>query len=64
MSTRDRFINHAMNQFGFTKAEAATIYTVFLREKVMKIDKHTGDFKLVHGAFWDKYPMNRALEIA
>ena len=50
-------------QFGFTDAEARHIYDVFIKEKVLLIDKHTGQFTLSHGAFWDKQVMLNALAV-
>ena len=58
------FIRCAMAQFGYSRKEAATIYDVFLREKVMKIETCTGAFKLVHGIYWDKQVMDNALKLA
>ena len=66
MDTREAnsFIRCAMAQFGFSRNEAAIIYDVFLREKVMKVEAGTGAFKLVHGIYWDKQVMENALKLA
>jgi len=62
MNSRDGFINAVMNQFHFTEQEARHIYKVFIRENVLRVDKVSGSISLVHGAFWDKKVMVRALE--
>ena len=61
----NKFIVYAMRDFGYTAAEATTIYLVYLKLKAMSVDIHcTGGFRLQHGALWDKEIMDRALEIA
>ena len=64
MTTTERFIESVMEQFGFTENEARKIFKVYQKAKVVKIDRVSGQWNLTHGAFWDKDPMNRALERA
>ena len=59
----ESFIKCVMEQFNKTQQEAEIILSVFKREKVVKIDARIGQFKLVHGAFWEAQVMDNALAI-
>lgn len=58
------FIEALNEQFGFGAEDATTIWRVYLKEKVVKANPHTGQFDLRHGIFWDREIMERALEVA
>jgi hypothetical protein len=59
-----KFIDAVVEQFNFSQEDATTIYNVYLREKIVNIDAVGGQYRLTHGAFWDKEVMKRALESA
>ena len=63
MDSKTRFKNAVSEQFGFNSDEAETIYNVFKKAKVLKVDGVNGNFSLVHGAFWSKDVMLNALEM-
>ena len=62
VAAEDKFVENVMEQFNFNKDEAEKILDVYMKNKLVKIDSVTGDFKIKHGAFWEKEPMERALE--
>ena len=60
----DNFIANVREQFGFTEREAETILNMYRKAKAVRLDWAMGRYSLTHGAFWERAPMERALELA
>lgn len=61
VNAENAFITSVMEQFGFTLIESAKILVEYKKAKVLSIDPVCGQFKLKHGAFWDKDVMLNAV---
>jgi len=57
------FINLVVDQFKFTPEEATKILAVYKKMKIAKLVVAMGRYDIVHGAYWDKEVMQRALEM-
>ena len=62
INARDNFISSIQEQFGFTHAESDKILSTFIKAKAVKLDWAMGRYDIVHGAFWSREVMERALE--
>ena len=57
------FISDVIEQFGFTQEQATKILAVYKKYKIAKVDPVMGRVNIKHGAYWDKEPMSKALEV-
>lgn len=62
-NARTAFLSSLMEQFQYTEEQAATIFTVYKKNKIIKLDPIMGRYTLTHGAFWDKPVLDRALAL-
>lgn len=58
-----KFSAMLVDDHGFTQEEADRIRTVYLREKILKIDPIGGGFSLIHGAFLEADVLRRAARV-
>lgn len=56
------FTGNIIEQFGFTQAQADEILRVYRVVKAVKYDAAMGRYNLTHGAYWDRVPMENALQ--
>lgn len=56
------FTGNIVEQFGFTQAQADEILRVYRVVKAVKYDAAMGRYNLTHGAYWDRVPMENALQ--
>jgi len=54
------FLSNVIDR-GFSSAEARTIFDVYRKARLLKLDAVGGVYTAVHGAIWDKAVMLRAL---
>ena len=62
-NAREGFIGELMEQFEYTEAQAAHILDVYRREHVVKLVPAMGRYDLVHGMFWERDILDRALTL-
>ena len=62
-NAQDGFVSNLMDQFGYTQDQAEYIMNVYRREHVIKLDAAIGRYKLVHGMFWERDILDRALTL-
>lgn len=53
-----------MEQFGVSKNDAYKAFTTLKRAKAIKLDPVMGVYNLIHGAFWEKDVILRAIAAA
>jgi len=58
------FTKAVMDQFGFDEIDAKRIERVYRKEKLFSFDSVAGGFTMKSGAFWEEYPMNKAVDVA
>ena len=63
MNVKQRFTESLKRNFGFTDAECEKIYSVYLRERILKIDCVTGQYSLAHGEFFEREVLERAIAL-
>jgi len=56
-----KFTSNVMEQFDYTQEQALAILDVFIKLKAVKMDYGIGIYQLVHGRYWEKDVMDRAL---
>ena len=56
------FTGDIVEQFGFTQEQADEILRVYRLVKAVKYDAAMGKYNLTHGAFWERIPMENALQ--
>ncbi len=61
-NAHQRFVNAVKEQFGLTGEQAGRAYERLAKEKLIKLDPVTGQFKLKDGRAWDREVMLRAAE--
>ena len=62
-NARNRFVGELMEQFQYTEAQAAHILDVYRREHAVKLVAAMGRYDLVHGLFWERDVLDRALTL-
>ena len=55
------FTGDIVEQFGFTQEQAEEILRVYRMVKAVKYDAAMGKYNLIHGALWEREPMENAL---
>jgi len=56
------FTGNIVEQFGFTQEQADEILRVYRMVKAVRYDASMGKYNLTHGAFWERAPMENALQ--
>ena len=56
------FTSNVVEQFGFTQEQADEILRVYRLVRAVRYDAAMGKYNLTHGAFWDRVPMENALQ--
>jgi len=61
MKTKASILDTLQLSSGISLIQASKVYDYYIKEKIIKINKHTGDWSLSHGSFLDKDIILRAL---
>lgn len=54
------FVNQVMAH-GFTKEESNKVFSVYLKLKIIKIDRVNKTYNVTHGVYWDKEILRNAI---
>lgn len=60
---RTRFIDSIIEIYGKTERQAEQVLNVFLSNKVVKINKSTGSFDVIHGGYLEPEVIERCLTL-
>lgn len=57
-----KFETVLIEQYALSPAQANKVCKRYIKDKILKIDRVSGDYSVIHGAFMDKEVIQRALE--
>jgi hypothetical protein len=63
-SARASFMVYVQERTGCTEGEAAAVFDLYRRERLVKVDGYMGTWTVRHGVWLDDGVMRRAVELA
>ena len=62
VNAHQQFVNNCIEQFNVSKEEAEIALECYIKFKIVKLDPNIGQYKLKHGAFWNKEIITNAIK--
>lgn len=62
VNAEKRFIDSVVEQFGFSKEDAAKALFIYKKHKIVKLDPVDGSFKIKAGVFWEADVIKNAID--